>query len=312
MSTASFRLVTRSDFDGLVCAILLQEAGIINDDIVFVHPKDVQDGVTPVCGRDILTNLPYRPEAHLVFDHHASELVRNTGERPANYIIDPEAPSAARVVYNHYGGIKTFPHVSESLMEAVDKADSANYTLEEVLNPEGWFLLNTIMDARTGLGRFRNFRISNYDLMMRLISFCRIHKDVNDVLALDDVRERTSLFFSQQEEARAQLLRCTTVHDRLAVVDLRNEDPIWSASRFLLYALFPDCNISIHVMRGKANQNTVFAVGKSILNRTSQAHIGNAMLQYGGGGHRAAGTCQIPNEDAEVVLTSLINAFSLT
>lgn len=312
MSTASHRLVTRSDFDGLVCAILLQEAGIINDDIVFVHPKDVQDGSTPIGSRDILTNLPYRREAHLVFDHHASEMERNVGIRPDNYIIDPDAPSAARVVYKYYGGAKAFPNVSDALMEAVDKADSANYTLEEVINPEGWFLLNTIMDARTGLGRFREFRISNYELMMRLISFCRIHKDVNDVLALDDVRERTSLFFSHQEDAREQLRRCSKVYDRLVVVDLRDEDPIWSASRFLLYAMYPDCNVSIHVMRGKANQNTVFAVGKSILNRTSQAHIGNAMLQYGGGGHRAAGTCQIANDQAETVLNSLINAFSLT
>lgn len=305
------RLVTRSDFDGLVCAVLLQEAGVVSDEIVFVHPKDVQDGTTPITSRDILTNLPYRPEAFKVFDHHASEVERNTGQT-TNHVIDPRAPSAARVVYDYYGGAAKFPNISDSLMEAVDKADSAQYSLDEILTPAGWFLLNTVMDARTGLGRFRTFRISNYDLMHQLIAHCRRHSDVESILELSDVRERTDLFFSQQEDATAQIKRCSTVHDRMVVLDLRREDPIWSASRFLIYALFPQCNLSIHILKGREGKNTVFAVGKSIVDRSSQAHIGSVMLSYGGGGHKAAGTCQVDNDRAEDVSAELINAFSRT
>jgi hypothetical protein len=172
--TPKCRLVTRSDFDGLVCAVLLKERGII-DRIDFVHPKDMQDGKIPMGPSDISTNLPYVHGCHLAFDHHASELQRLSGERPANHVIDPNAASAARVVYDYYGGAKAFPRVSVEMMEAVDKADSAQFSLDEILNPKGWVLLNFLMDARTGLGRFRNFRVSNYKLMMELIDYCRDH-----------------------------------------------------------------------------------------------------------------------------------------
>ena len=140
MEHRKHRLVTRSDFDGLVCAVLLNELNLI-DEITFVHPKDMQDGKVPITARDITTNLPYVPGAHLVFDHHASETIRN-GSRRANHIIDPDAPSAARVLYNHYGGRSAFPKVSPEMMAAVDKADSAQFTREEILEPRGWVLLN--------------------------------------------------------------------------------------------------------------------------------------------------------------------------
>lgn len=305
------RLVTRSDFDGLVCAVLLQEAGVVSEDIVFVHPKDVQDGTTPITDRDILTNLPYRPEAFKVFDHHASEVERTSGQA-SNHVIDPAAPSAARVVYNYFGGAEKFPNISNEIMVAVDKADSAQYNLEEILTPSDWFLLNTVMDARTGLGRFRTFRISNYELMLQLIAHCRNHSSVDTILDLPDVRERTDLFFSQQEDAKSQIKRCATVHDKLVILDLRREDPIWSASRFLIYAMFPECNMSVHILKGREGKNTVFAVGKSIVNRSSQAHIGSVMLSYGGGGHKAAGTCQVDNDKAEKVSQELIACFSRT
>ncbi len=300
-----FRLVTRSDFDGLVCAVLLNELDIIND-IKFVHPKDMQDGKVPITANDITTNLPYVPAAHLAFDHHLSETIRNTGER-TNHIIDPKAPSAARVVYDYYGGKSRFPSISDDMMEAVDKADSAQFSREEVLNPKDWVLLNYLMDARTGLGRFREFRISNYALMMDLIQYCRDH-GIDDILALPDVKERVDLFFEHEAKAKEQIQRCTTVYDNLAVLDLREEETIYAANRFLIYALYPDTNISIHVMWGMQKQNTVFATGKSILNRSSQTNVGELMLQYGGGGHENAGTCQVDNDKAGAVLKELITA----
>ena len=300
-----FRLITRSDMDGLVCAVLLKEMGMI-DLITFAHPKDMQDGVIEVGPNDITTNLPYNPGVGLCFDHHTSELTRNAGTRPENYIIDGNAPSAARVVYNYFGGKDRFPNISEDMMKAVDKADSAQFTKDDILDAQGWELLSFIMDARTGLGRFRDFNISNYQLMMKLIDYCREHHDISEILQLPDVSERVDLYRTHQLKARAQIERCSKLYGKLVVLDLRDEQTIYASNRFMVYALFPNCNISIHVLWGKNKQNTVFATGKSILNRTSQTNVGNLMLKYGGGGHDAAGTCQVENDVADKVLGELI------
>ena len=304
MSDVKYRLVTRSDFDGLVCAVLLHELDLI-DEITFVHPKDMQDGKVAITGRDITTNLPYVPGAHLVFDHHASETIRNSGRRDENHIIEADAPSAARVVYHHYGGKAAFPRVTEEMMAAVDQADSARYAREDILDPQGWVLLNYLMDARTGLGRFRNFRISNYALMMDLIQYCRDHT-IDEILALPDVQERVALYREHAGRAREQLLNCAICIGNLVVLDLRDEETIWATNRFMIYALFPQANISMHVMWGLQKQNTVFALGKSILDRSSKTHVGNLMLDFGGGGHAAAGTCQVANEKADAMLKTLI------
>jgi nanoRNase/pAp phosphatase (c-di-AMP/oligoRNAs hydrolase) len=303
-----FRLVTRSDFDGLVCAVLLRELELI-DEIKFVHPKDMQDQRIEITANDITTNLPYVAGCHLAFDHHHSERIRNPIVAE-NYVIDENAPSAARVVYNHYGGKKAFPYVSEEMMRAVDKADSARFTMEEVLRPKGWVLLNFLMDARTGLGRFKEFRVSNYQLMMDLIAYCKNHS-IAEILGLPDVMERVDLYFSHEERFKDQLSRCSTVHDNLVVIDLRREEVIYAGNRFLIYALFPQCNISAHVMWGVRKQNTVIAIGKSIFNRTSNTDVGKVALLYRGGGHAAAGTCQIDNDQADAILEAIIKKITL-
>jgi len=302
MSEDKFRLVTRSDFDGLVCAVLFKEMDMI-DEIKFVHPKDMQDGTILVSDNDITTNLPYVKGVHLAFDHHLSETMRLDGKAD-NHIIDPDAPSAARVVYKHYGKDK-LPGVTDEMMDAVDKSDSAQFSREEILDPKGWVLLNYIMDARTGLGRYRDFSVSNYQLMMELIEYCRGHT-VEEILGLPDVKERVDMYMEHQEPAKEQIKRNTTVHGNLAVLDLRYEDMIYATNRFMLYALYPDINISIHAIWGLNKLNTVYAVGKSIINRSSKTNIGELMLSYGGGGHENAGTCQIENEESEGVLNELI------
>jgi len=297
-----FRLVTRSDFDGLVCAALLQHLDML-DDVKFVHPKDVQDGKVELGAGDITTNLPYHPDVHIAFDHHHSETLRVEG-RPANHVIVPGAESAARVVYEHFGAEATFPGIEE-LMDAVDKADAAQFELDEILNPTGWVLLNFLMDPRTGLGRFRDFRISNYQLMMELIDVCTT-LSVEEILELPDVAERVALYFEHTGRAVEQIKRNATVHGNLVILDLRDEEVIHPTNRFTIYALFPQCNISIHVLWGLRQQNTVFATGKSILDRGSRTNVGELMLSYGGGGHQAAGTCQVENDDAARVLGELV------
>jgi nanoRNase/pAp phosphatase (c-di-AMP/oligoRNAs hydrolase) len=307
-SMSKYRLVTRSDFDGLVCAVLLKELDMI-EEITFVHPKDMQDGKIAIGPNDITTNLPYVPGAHMAFDHHASEVKRLDGATLSNYVIDPNAASAARVVYDHFGGATRFPRISEALMRAVDQADSAQYSVDEILYPEGYTLLNYLMDARTGLGRFRDFRISNYQLMMQLIDAVR-DLPIEQVLAQADVAERADLYENHRGPAAVQVRRQAKVHGHLVCLDLRQEETIFATNRFLLYALYPETSISIHVLHGVKQQNTVFAIGKSIINRTSKTHVGNLCLRYGGGGHANAGTCQVANEDAARVLEELIAQIS--
>ena len=300
------RLITRSDFDGLVCAMLLRELDIIGD-IKFVHPKDVQDGKVDITENDITTNLPFDKRVGLAFDHHESELLRNKPEEyEGKYIIDGDAKSAARVVYDYYGGKETFTRVSDEIMIAVDKGDSADFTEDEILNPTDWVLMNFLMDARTGLGRFHDFRISNYQLMMELIDYCVDH-DIKQVMELPDVKERVEMYFEQQELFKEQLKKITKIHDKVAVIDLRNEETIYTGNRFMVYAMWPEIEISVHVAWGFKKQNTAVMIGKSIINKASKVNIGELCLSYGGGGHANAGTCQLENDVVDGELPTIIS-----
>ena len=303
------RLVTRSDFDGLACAMMLRDLNLI-DEIKFVHPKDVQDGKIELTKSDITTNLPYDPRVGLAFDHHESEMDRlKAVETGGKLIIDPNARSAARVVYDYYGGKETFKKISDELMAAVDKGDSADFTIDEILNPKGWVLLHYLMDARTGLGRFHQFRISNYDLMMELIAYCMDH-NIDEILELPDVKERVDLYFEQAEQFVAQLKRIAKVYDKVVVLDLRNEEVIHAGNRFMIYALYPETQISVHVAWGFRKQNTAVMIGKSIVNKASNVDIGELCLKYGGGGHHNAGTCQLENDVVDKQLPDIIAALN--
>lgn len=298
-----YHLVTRNDMDGLVSAALLKHLNLINE-ITFVHPRDVSDGKIEVGPGHITANLPYCEHVHLCFDYHSPEFHRVKGAR-RNLILDNIASSSARVIYNHYGGGKAFPNAPEEMLAAVDKDDSARFTLQDVLNPSGWELLCFILDARTGLGKYRDFKTPNHTLFMDLVGYCQKHH-IDEILSLPDVKERTDLYFAHQEKAREQIKRCTSIHKSLAVLDLRKEETIYAANRFMIYALYPECNISIHVLWGTRKQNTVFAVGKSIFTRTSAVDVGKLLRELGGGGHESAGTCQVANDQAEKVRQELI------
>ncbi|MBI4666660.1 MAG: exopolyphosphatase [Nitrospinae bacterium] len=287
------RLLTRSDFDGLACAVLLKEMNLV-DGYKFVHPKDVQDGLVEVTDNDILANIPFADGCGLWFDHHASEHERQDLKgryRGASYHAD----SAARVIYDYYGGKEKFGHL-DAMMEAVDKADSGRLAVDEILNPKGWILLSFIMDPRTGLGRYRDYRISNYDLMMRMIDLCH-SKTASEILQDPDVVERMKRYFEQDAHFRDMLLAHTRADGNVIITDLRGVDEIYTGNRFMVYALFPEQNISIWLIDGRAKQNAVFAVGHSIVNRTSKTNVGSLMLKYGGGGHPKVGTCQVPYAD---------------
>lgn len=295
------RLVTRSDFDGLVCATLLKHLGII-DDYLFAHPKDLQDGKVEVSKKDILANVPYVEGCGLWFDHHTSEQER-LGDIEFEGKSEP-LPSCARVIYQYYGAEK-FPESFVPMMEAVDKVDSANLTTEEITNPTGWILLGYIMDPRTGLGRYRDYRISNYQLMLDMIEYCR-SMSAEEILEIRDVKERTEKYFLDEPSFIQMLKNNSTAHGNVVVLDLRDQDPIYCGNRFMIYTLFEDCNVSIRVIWGFKKQNVVFTVGHSILNRTSKTDVGKLMLSFGGGGHKAVGTCQVAEGEMSETLKKMI------
>lgn len=297
------RLITRSDFDGLACAALLKEAGVI-DCWKFAHPKDLQDGLVEVTENDCLANVPFVDGCGLWFDHHSSEHERLQLE--GKYKGESRiTPSCASIIYEYYGGKETFPQFDE-MMEAVDKVDSANLTMDEIQNPKGWVLVGFIMDPRTGLGRWRNFRIPNYQLMEELIDACRT-MTTDEILALPDVKERIDVYFEQAEKFKEMVQKHTRVEKDVIISDLRGVDPIYSGNRFMIYSMYPEQNISIWIVNGKGGKGCSAAVGYSVLNKTSNVDVGKLMLKYGGGGHKAVGTCQFDDEHMEEMLPKLIS-----
>lgn len=288
------RLVTRSDFDGLVCGALLKEAGVI-DHWKFAHPKDLQDGLVEIGSDDCLANVPFVEGCGLWFDHHSSEWERK--ELAGKYKGESRlAPSCARIIYEYYGGNERFSHFNE-MLEAVDKVDSGNLTAEEIWDPQGWILVGFLMDPRTGLGRWRDFTISNYQLMEKLIDACRT-MDTKQILELSDVRERIDVYFEQTERFKEMVKAHTRVEKDVIITDLRGVEPIYTGNRFLIYSMYPEQNISAWIVNGKGGKGCSVAVGYSVLNRSSQIDVGKLMLKYGGGGHKAVGTCQF--SDAEI------------
>lgn len=300
----TYTLYTRSNFDGLVCASLLKEIGLI-DSVKFVHPKDVQDGKIQLTGNDITASLPYTPEVYIAFDHHSSEAARVKTVRD-NYIIEPAAPSSARIIYEYFGGEDRFSPNLNNLMNSVDEADCTNFTKEDIFSPKDWVMLSFITDPRTGLGRFKNFTISNYNLMLKLAaSFSQ--KTIDEIMLDSDVRERVKLYNEEQEKFQEQIQRCTRVKDSIAYLDVRNESVIHAGNRFMVFAMFPECTLAVHEFFGREKNNTVFAVSKSILNKSCSIDIGALMYEFDGGGHMNAGTCQVENERADETLEKIIS-----
>ncbi|MDR1419502.1 MAG: exopolyphosphatase [Treponema sp.] len=296
------RLLTRSDFDGLACGALLLYLGLI-DEWKFVHPKDIQDGKVEATDNDILANIPYIKGCRLWFDHHSSETER-LGKNAYFEGVSRRAPSCARVVYEFYGGDEKLGRFAE-MIRYVDKVDSGDLSTGEIINPRGWVLLGFIMDPRTGLGRFRNFTISNYDLMKELAKACS-EKTIEDILAMNDVKERLDVYFEQTELFREMILKYAKIEGNALLVDLRGVEKIYAGNRFFIYTLYPEQNISIWVIDGKNKVNVAITVGYSVINRSATANVGSILLRYGGGGHHQVGTCQVSYGDADRIIGEIL------
>ncbi|MFP4642945.1 MAG: exopolyphosphatase [Spirochaetales bacterium] len=307
LDAGPYRLVTQSDFDGVVSAALLRSLGII-EQVKFVHPRDVQNRLIELGDRDISSGLPFIEGVAAAFNHQLSESLRNGNS--ARYICDPHAPSSARVIWNHFGGRATFSSIPDDLMDAVDKSSSGNFTKDEVLHATGWSLLYFVIDARTGLGRFATFRISNQQLMIDLTEYC-LELEVDEILALPDVAERVQLYRQHEERFAEQIKRCSTVWHNVLVVDLTGEDEILPGNRYVKYALFDEVNVSVQIMWGFERQYLIIMAAKSIFDKTCSVNIGALMKQQGGGGHADAGTCQVPTDDAPKAVEQIVRRLSV-
>lgn len=291
--SSNYRLVTRPDLDGIVCGALLEERGMI-DDVLFVHPIQIQHETVEIGSRDILANLPHHRDAHLIFDHHSSEIER-VGNVDDGHVIDADAPSAARVVYDHLGGSEGLPEIDPTMIDAVDNADSAAFSMEDILTPTGWLLLHFIVDPRTGLDGFKSFSVERDTMLKALITYCR-HTPIDEILAHPDVVERIDAYTYYNEFAELQIVRCSELKDRVVITDYRAEEKIYPVNRFMVYGIFPESRVSMSLRPGLEAGRTEIAVGRSILDRSSEINLGSLMLRYGGGGHAAAATCQIAND----------------
>lgn len=300
-----YRLVTRSDFDGLVCVAILKKMNIDIDSVLFVHPKDMQDKKIDVKENDITINLPYVEGVYMAFDHHLSETIR-VGQKK-NCIIDPNAPSTARVIYEYFKYDYNLESISIDMLNAVDKADSGHFEIEDILTPKGYPLLNFIIDPRTGLDRFKNFSISNYNLMLELINHIE-NLSIEEILKLDDFKERIDTYFEYEEKFKEQINKISKINKNLLILDYRNEELIYPGNRFLSYAMFQDINVSLTITWGKEKQNIVVYLGKSIFKRDAKVNIGLLMLEYGGGGHDTAGACQLMTNTADREIEKIIEA----
>jgi len=298
------RLITRSDFDGLACGALLESLGLV-EEWLFVHPKDIQDGLIQATKNDIVANVPYIEGCGLWFDHHSSEEER-LGKNLKFEGASKRAPSCAHVVYEYYGGAEKLGKFAE-MIKYVDKMDSADLTIDEIMHPSGWILLGFLTDPRTGLGRIRNFTISNFDLMKQL-AHDTFTKPIEEILASRDVKERVDVYFEQHNNFIEMVKKHAKIEGKAIYVDLRDIETIYAGNRFLLYTIFPEQNISVWVVDGKKKVNTVVTVGYSVINKTATVDVGSLMLKYGGGGHKAVGTCQVPYENTDKIIGEIIAA----
>lgn len=296
------RLLTRSDFDGICCAVLLKELGLMTE-MAYAHPKDLQDGKIPVTDNDILANVPFVPGCGLWFDHHSSEMERNDLE--CRYEgLSKLAPSAARVISDYYADEKLAKF--EELLACVDKVDSAQLSQDEILNPTGGVLLGFLCDPRTGLGYHKSFTVSSLEFCTNLVDLlCEM--SIDEVMALPDTKERIDLYFESTEKAKKFYKTCTWMDGPIAISDFRIAGMAPPSNRFLIYSLYPDANISIRMIDGKGGEFVSLSVGYSVLNRTAMVDVGSLMLKYGGGGHKVVGTCQVPYEEAEGTLQEIID-----
>ena len=300
------RVVYRGDFDGTVCAAMLLEIDMC-DELLQVHPQDVQDGKVEITDQDILCNVPYHPDCHMWFDHHTSEL--NRVDFPTAYEgLTRYAPSAASLVYEYFKDDFPFLSKYENLVAEVDLYDSADITREQILHPDGARLMAFLLDPRTGLGLRHDFAISNLAWSTQIPELLTMHT-MDEILEMPDSLERIRKFMLGEEESRSFYAEHSYLDGNVIVTDVRGlQTPI--GNRFIVY-LIPKLetgNISVRIADGKKGEFNSITLGHSLFVRTSEIDAGTLCQKFGGGGHAGAGACQVSIEDSDRVLAEIIAA----
>ena len=290
------RIVSRGDFDSLACSVLLTEVEKVKE-FRFVHPKDAQDGKMQVDAEDIVCNVPYIPGCGLWFDHHVSEQVKLPSVQYKG--LFEVAPSCARVIYNYYKkehGAKLDKYAA--LLDAADRLDAAQLTLDDVTKPSGWILLGLTIDPRSGLG-------PDFQKYFRwLIEYVK-ELPIEKVMQHPEVKKRADRVLQEQEEFKALLAKHAKMDGTVVVTDFRGVKDKPVGNRFLVYTVFPKANVEMRLFDGHQGA-VVAACGHSIFNRTCKVNLGELLSGYGGGGHKGAGTAQLPKEKAESQVAEIL------
>jgi hypothetical protein len=291
------RVLTRGDLDGLTSSVLLSMAEKVTE-IRFAHPKDVQDGKVPCDAEDIVVNLPFVKGCGLWFDHHVSEKGKLDHQGAFKGRFDV-APSAARVVYDHYKTHQKAFDKFDDLLKATDALDSAQLSMDDVTSPKGWILLGYTLDPRTGLGpEFQKY-------FRWLVEYAK-EVSLEKILQHPEVKKRADRVLQETADHKLLLMQKSKLDGPVIITDFRGVKDAPVGNRFLVYALHPKGNVEIRIFAGKGGLTVNCAIGHSIFNRTSKVNIGELCASYGGGGHQGAGTCQLAHDKADVQIGEIL------
>jgi hypothetical protein len=285
------RVVTRPDFDGVVCAALLMDALQIAPPVMWVQPSDMQHGRVDVRVGDVVANLPYHESCSLWFDHHYS----NTPQKPVEGVFKI-APSAAGVIYDTYRDRLDRDYAE--LIHQTDRIDSADLTLDEILHPENYpyvMLSMTITDREPGESSYWEHVVT----LLRSRSIDRIMDD-------PQVKKRCRRVVAANIAYEKALVAHTTMTEHVSVTDFRHLDPAPNGNRFLVYSLFPDCTVNVKILFEDEHLASI-KVGHSILNRGCRVNVGTMLSAFGGGGHPGAGACRFDREKAAAYLRQVMD-----
>jgi len=288
------RLVTRADLDGLACAQIVAENETL-DDVVLVHPQEITDKKAQIRAGDVLANLPYHPSCARWFDHH---LLTESNEKPPPDFdgLYRLAPSAAQLVWEYYGQDARYAR----LVDETNRLDSAQLSERDVTQPQGYILLGFTLDPRSGLGDEESY-------FMRLLGWLRENRSIEDVLLIPEVNGRVVRMYEQNEDFCWTLMNTSRLDGNVVFTDFRRVKDPPAGNRFLIYTLFPEANVSVRAQWGRNRDHVMVQVGHSIFNRTCKTSVGELMSDYGGGGHRGAGSSPLPLLEADAKILEIID-----
>ena len=286
------RIVTRPDFDGVVCAVLLRDAYGTELPILWAEPGDMQQGRVDVRPGDIVANLPFHKDCAMWFDHHFS----NTPGRPFEGLFEM-APSAAGLVQRYFADRLT--RNFDRLVRETDKIDAAALSEDEVQFPEKY---PYVLLSMTVSGRHP----ADEAYWNRLVSLL-LAGTMDDVMADAEVRRRCAQVVDDNRRYRDHLRQCTTVKGVVAVTDFRSLKETPQGNRFLVYSMYPETVVQMKIRRADRDpERIIVSVGHSIFNRNCEVNVGALLARHQGGGHPGAGSCSLPAEQSDAAIAAIL------